>query len=165
VFTMSNNKPTKQDLEFIDKVLDEANKAIDEGKAGVGAMLTFRGKVIALGHNTYKETHDGTAHGEMTILRETAETIYNMSNSERSELCMYVTLEPCLMCMSAMSLCGIKRVVYSALSEDTGVDQWVAKDFTCRDLNPMLVRGKMELIPGVKREAGIALLKRMGKDE
>lgn len=161
---MIHNQPTQQDIEFMNQVLAEANKAIDEGKAGVGAMLTLRGKVIALGHNTYQETHDGTAHGEMTILRDAAKKIYEMSGKDRSELCMYVTLEPCLMCMSAMSLTGIKRVVYSALSEDTGADQWIAKDFTSRDLNKLLVRGEMELIPGVKREAGIALLKRMEKD-
>jgi tRNA(adenine34) deaminase len=162
---MNRLKPTRQDIEFIDQVLFEANKAIDEGKAGVGAMLTFRGEVLALGHNTYEETHDGTAHGEITILRKAAERLYEMTDSEKSELCMYVTLEPCLMCMSAMSLSGIKRVVYSALSEDAGIDQWIAKNFTCRDLNSMLVRGAMELIPGVRREAGIALLKHMEVDK
>lgn len=158
------NEPTKQDIDFMNKVLAEVNRAAYEDKAAIGAMLTLGEEVIAFRHNTYRETRDSTTHEEMNILRATAKKIYEMPTNERSELCMYVTLEPCLMCMSAMSLTGIKRVVYSALSEDTGSHQWIAKDFTCRDLNTMLVHSDMELVPGVKREAGIALLKRIGKN-
>jgi len=99
----------------------------------------------------------------MALLRQMAPRIDGMSDDERAELCMYVTLEPCLMCFSAMAMVGIKRVVYSALSEDMNAEQWVARDLTARDLNPILVRGPMTLVPGVRREEGIRLLARMHK--
>jgi tRNA(adenine34) deaminase len=160
---MPISEPTDRDIELIDQVLAEANAAIDEGKAGVGALLAWRGQIIALGHNMYEETRDVTSHGEMTILRTVAKKLDRMSEQEKAELCMYVTLEPCLMCLSAMAIVGIKRIVYSALSEDANTEQWVARDITARSLNDALVRGPMALLPGVRREAGVRLLERMDK--
>lgn len=153
------NKPTKQDLDLMNKVFSEAKKETDQGKAGIGAMLISGTEVIFFGHNSYKETHDNTSHLEMRIIRATAKKIYQMSENEKSKLCMYITLEPCLLCMYAMSLIGIKRVVYSALCEDVGANSWIEKDFTFRDLNTKHIRSEMELVPGVNREIGINLLK------
>ncbi|UFP96194.1 nucleoside deaminase [Gloeobacter morelensis MG652769] len=158
---MGIGSPTKYDIDCIDMVIAEANAALDEGKAGVGAMLTWRGKVLALEHNRYAETHDITAHGEMFILRAQAERLDGMSDEDKKDLCMYVTLEPCLMCLSAMSLAGIPRVVYAALSEDANIEQALLEGATARNVNDALVRGPLELVPGVRREEGIKLLERM----
>ncbi|AGY57666.1 nucleoside deaminase [Gloeobacter kilaueensis] len=158
---MSRQQATEKDLACIDIVIAEANAAIDAGKAGVGAMLTWRGDVLAVCHNTYAETHDITAHGEMTVLRKLAEKLDAMSVEEKQDLCMYVTLEPCLMCMAAMSYAGIPRVVYAALSEDANIEQALLEGETARTINDGLVRGPIELVPGVRREQGIRLLERM----
>lgn len=155
--------PTELDEEMIDKVLEEANRAIDQGKAGVGALILWRGEILALGHNTFEETGDMTAHGEMTVLRQAARRLSQMSSEEKADLCIYVTLEPCLMCLSAISFVGIKRVVYSALAEDANEEQWVARGISIDKLNSSLVRGPLELVPGVKREEGKAILARMHK--
>ena len=156
-------KPTPLDEAMIDKVLEEANRAIDEGKAGVGALILWRDEIIAIGHNTYEETKDMTAHGEMTVLRQAARRLSEMTPEEKAELSIYVTLEPCLMCLSAISFVGIKRVVYSALAEDANEEEWVVRGISIDKINSMLVRGPLDLVPGVKREAGKALLARMNK--
>jgi len=153
------NKPTNQDLNLMDKVFSEAKKETEQGKAGVGAMLILGAEVIFSGHTSYKQTRDCTSHLEMCIIRTTAKKIYQLSESEKSKLCMYITLEPCLLCMYAMSFIGIKRVVYSALCEDVSANDWIEKDFTFRDLNTNHIRSEMEIVQGVKREIGLALLK------
>jgi len=104
-----------------------------------------------------------TAHGEMTVLRQAARRLSQMSAEEKEDLSIYVTLEPCLMCLSAISFVGIRRVVYSALAEDANEEQWVARGISIDKLNSSLVRGPLELVAGVKREAGKAILARMNK--
>lgn len=156
-------KPTPLDEAMIDEVLEEANRAIDQGKAGVGALILWRDEILAIGHNTFEETKDMTAHGEMTVLRQAAHRLSEMTPEEKEDLSIYVTLEPCLMCLSAISFVGIKRVVYAALAEDANEEQWVARGISIDKINSMLVRGPLELVPGVKREAGKALLARMHK--
>lgn len=158
---MSTGSPTQQDYEYIDKVIAEANAALDDGKAGVAAMLTWRGHIMALVHNMYEETGDVTAHAEMSLLRNVAKLIADMNDKQKADLCVYVTLEPCLMCLSAISYAGIGRVVYSALSEDANLDQAVVEGLTARAVNDDLVRGPLELVPGVRREEGQKLLARM----
>lgn len=158
---MSTASPTQQDYEYIDKVIAEANAALDQGKAGVGAMLTCQGQIVALVHNMFEETKDITAHAEMSLLRTVAKQLAEMSDVQKADLCVYVTLEPCLMCLSALSYAGIGRVVYSALSEDANLEQAVVEGMTARNINDDLVRGPLELVPGVRREEGRKLLKRM----
>lgn len=157
-------QPTAKDEEMIGIVIAEAQRAISNGKAGVGSLILWRDEILALGHNMFEETGDMTAHGEMTVLRQAARRLSQMSDEEKKDLCIYVTLEPCLMCLSAISFVGIKRVVYSALAEDANEEEWVARGISADKINPLLVRGPLELIPGVRREEGKALLRRMDKE-
>ncbi|MFL5661305.1 MAG: nucleoside deaminase, partial [Ktedonobacteraceae bacterium] len=115
---MSGHRPTAQDLAMMEKAIHEARRAIDAGKAGVAALLLWHDEIVALGHNRYAETGDLTAHGEMVVLRSAAEFLRALTAEEKAYLTIYVTLEPCLMCLSAISFVGIKRVVYAALAED-----------------------------------------------
>ena len=82
---------------------------------------------------------------------------------EKTHLTLYVTLEPCLMCLSAISFVGIKRVVYAALAGDANAEEQIARGLTAKQLNPLLTRGRLELVPGVLRAQGRELLTRMGK--
>ena len=81
----------------------------------------------------------------------------------RKALSVYVTLEPCLMCAAALSLVGIKRVVYSALTEDVNAAQMIVRGLTLPKVNDQLLRGPFILVPGVRREQGQSLLAEMGK--
>lgn len=160
---MSIKEPTARDEQLIEKAISEAQQAIDEGKAGVGAVLARDGEIIAIGHNEFEETQDQINHAEIVVLHRAADQLAEMSPEEKASLTMYTTLEPCLMCLSAMSIAGIKRVVYSALTEDANEEQTVAVGLTAPDINPDLSRGEMELVPGVKRNLGQSLLTQMGK--
>lgn len=145
------------------KAIAEAQSAIDHGKAGVGALLALGDEIIELGHNEFEETKDPINHAEIVVLHRAAARLAKMSDAEKAQLTLYTTLEPCLMCLSAMSIAGIKRVVFSALTEDANEEQQVVHGLTAPDVNPDLSRGEMEMVPGVQREQGQRLLAEMGK--
>jgi len=86
-----------------------------------------------------------------------------MNDEQRRTLSVYVTLEPCLMCGSALSFVGIKRIVYAALAEDANAEQMIVRNLTLAKINDHLVRGPFILVPGVRRGEGQALLRQMGK--
>jgi tRNA(adenine34) deaminase len=161
--SMADHRPTSQDLAMTEKVIHEARQAIDAGKAGVAALLLRHDEIVALGHNRYAETGDLTAHGEMVVLRSAAALLHALTAEEKAHLTIYVTLEPCLMGLSAISFVGIKRVVYAALAEDANAEELIARGLTAEKLNPLLTRGPLELVPGVLRAEGRELLARMGK--
>jgi tRNA(adenine34) deaminase len=161
---VSIGKPTAKDEEMMEQAIAEAQAAIKNGKAGVGALLLWQDEVLAIAHNMHVETGDITAHAEMVVLRKAAKRLDQMSEAEKADLTLYSTLEPCLMCLSAISFVGIKRVVYSALTKDAKAEDMVAKGITADTINPLLIRGQMELVSGVKREQGIDLLRQMGKN-
>ncbi len=150
------------DIELMEKALAEAEAALNHGCAGVAALLRWKNEILALDHNRFEETRDMTDHGEIAVLRKCARQLSAMSEEEKDALTIYVTLEPCLMCLSAISFVGIKRVVYSALNADATEDCWIARDITSEYINARLVRGPLVLVPGVLREKGRHLLERMG---
>jgi tRNA(adenine34) deaminase len=161
--SMIDHGPTSQDLAMMQKAINEAHQAIDAGKVGVAALLLLHAEVVALGHNQYVETGDVTAHGEMVLLRSAARLLNTLTPEEKAHLTIYATLEPCLMCLSAISFAGIKRVVYAALAVDANAEELIARGLTAEKVNPLLTRGPLELVPGVLREQGRELLARMGK--
>ena len=161
---MSIQKPTELDRKLMVKTIEHAQAAINEGKAGVGALLAKGEEIIAIGHNAFEETRDPINHAEIVVLHDAAKHLAGMSMEERAEFTLYSTLEPCLMCMSAISIAGIKRVVYSALTEDASEEQQVIDGLTAPDIHADLSRGETVMIPGVLREQGKNLLVQIGAD-
>jgi tRNA(adenine34) deaminase len=86
-----------------------------------------------------------------------------MNEQDRHALTLSVTLEPCLMCSAGLSVTGIKRIVYAALSEDANIEQMIVDNLTLPKINKNLVRGPFILVPGVRRAEGQDLLRRMNK--
>lgn len=142
--------------------LEEARHAVAAGSAGVAALLLWHDEIPAQGHNRIPETGDLTDHAEMIVLRDAASRLSTMSYAEHNSLCMYVTLEPCLMCFAALSFVGVRRVVCSALIEDANEESLIARDLTCGEVNPLLTRGPMILVEGMQRDEGRELLAMMG---
>jgi tRNA(adenine34) deaminase len=91
--------------------IDEARAAADEGEVPVGAVLLREGEVIGRGHNRTEQLDDPAAHAEILALRE-AGTALGDWRLEHSTL--VVTLEPCPMCIGAIILARIERLVYGA---------------------------------------------------
>jgi tRNA(adenine34) deaminase len=66
----------------------------------------------------------------MVLLRRVGRQPQEMYEQDRHDLTIYVALEPCLMCGSALSIAGIKRIVYAALSEDANEEQMIVHNLT-----------------------------------
>ena len=99
------------------EALAEAGKAAAAGEVPVGAVLVKDGEIIARGWNRPISTSDPTAHAEIVALREAAARLgnYRLPGCE-----LYVTLEPCAMCVGAMVHARIARVVYGTRDPKTG---------------------------------------------
>ncbi len=95
----------------------EATKAFEKEEVPVGAVIVQNKKVIGRAHNQIKLLKDPTAHAEMLAITQACET----AEAERlPESTLYVTLEPCPMCVGAMILARIQRLVFGAREKKTG---------------------------------------------
>ena len=92
--------------------LVEAQKARLKGEVPVGAVIVDeQGRIIGRGFNQSISGHDPTAHAEIVALREAGQ---HRCNYRLNGVTLYVTLEPCAMCLGAMVQARIKRLVYGA---------------------------------------------------
>jgi len=99
--------------------------AIEAGRAGeipVGAVAVIGGEMVAVAGNGPIAAHDPTAHAEIVALRRAAA---RLGNYRLPGLTLYVTLEPCLMCVGAMIHARIERLVFGAFDAKTGAVQSV----------------------------------------
>ncbi|SMF96596.1 tRNA(adenine34) deaminase [Methylomagnum ishizawai] len=87
------------------------------GEVPVGAVLVKDGAILAQGWNRPISTHDPTAHAEIVALREAGARI---GNYRLVDTTLYVTLEPCVMCLGAISHARVKRLVYAATDPKRG---------------------------------------------
>ena len=94
-----------------------AEHAEHNGEVPVGAVIVQNDMVIAEGWNQPISTHDATAHAEIVALRKAG---YTLSNYRLPETTLYVTLEPCVMCIGALMHARVSRVVYAATEPKTG---------------------------------------------
>ncbi len=98
--------------------LEEANKAKELGEVPVGAIIVASdGTIVSRGCNRTIVDHDATAHAEIVALRRAG---IAMGNYRLNDLTMYVTLEPCCMCVMACIHARIKAIVYGAEDPKTG---------------------------------------------
>jgi len=97
--------------------LDEAVKAREAGEVPIGAVIVKDGAIVATGFNQPISSHDPTAHAEVVALRAAASAI---GNYRLTDATMYVTVEPCLMCVGAMVHARIGLVVYGAAEPKAG---------------------------------------------
>lgn len=94
-----------------------AQRAENAGEVPVGAVLVKDEKVIAEGWNQMITLHDCTAHAEIMTIRGAGKVLENYRLIETT---LYVTLEPCVMCMGAIAQARIKRLVFGAFDEKRG---------------------------------------------
>jgi tRNA(adenine34) deaminase len=94
-----------------------ARKAEAEGEVPVGAVVVCGGEIIGRGHNHPIGAHDPTAHAEVAALRDAAA---QLGNYRLGGCTLYVTLEPCMMCVGAIFHARVARVVYGTPDPKTG---------------------------------------------
>lgn len=106
-----------RDIRFMRAALEEARLAEKAGEVPVGAVVVWRGEIIARGHNLPIGAVDPSAHAEMQALRAAARIV---GNYRMPECELYVTLEPCAMCSGAMLHARLRHVVFGATDPKTG---------------------------------------------
>jgi tRNA-specific adenosine deaminase 2 len=94
--------------------LDQAQEAYEEGEVPVGCVFVYQGQVVAKGRNRTNETLNATAHAELVALK----TMNSLVRTSQMDL--YVTVEPCLMCASALRQVGIKHVYFGCKNDKFG---------------------------------------------
>ena len=114
---MKDKQADGKDVFFMTKALVQAGRASELGEVPVGALVVRDGLILARAYNKKESWHDPTAHAEILALRKAAKKL----QSWRLDGCqLYVTLEPCVMCMGALVQARIGRVVYGATDPKAG---------------------------------------------
>jgi tRNA(adenine34) deaminase len=117
ILTDLTEKQREIDESWMRYAIRLAQRAQDNGEVPVGAVLIKNEKMIAEGANAVILTHDATAHAEIVALRQAGKQIENYRLLDTT---LYVTLEPCVMCMGAISQARVKRLVFGAFDEKRG---------------------------------------------
>lgn len=97
--------------------LEEARRGLASGEVPIGAVIVVDGQVVARAFNQPISTSDPTAHAEMLVLRDAGKA---SANYRLTDATVYVTLEPCLMCVGALVHARVCEVVYGAPEPKTG---------------------------------------------
>lgn len=105
------------DVNFMQIALELAHQAQDNGEVPVGAVVVQNGVIIGRGYNCSITAVDPTAHAEVMAMRDAGS---NLANYRLLDCTLYVTLEPCTMCIGAIFHARIKRLVYAATDPKTG---------------------------------------------
>ena len=105
------------DTFYMRQAIREAEKAYEANEVPIGAILVHKNKVIGKAHNQTELLKDPTAHAEMLAITQGCE---QLGQRRLPETTLYVTLEPCPMCVGAMILARIERLVFGAREAKTG---------------------------------------------
>ena len=124
--------PPPTDRDFMLRALELAAGAAAAGEVPVGAVLVQDGRVIAQGANRPIAGHDPTAHAEIVALRAGGQALgsYRLGGTT-----LYVTLEPCIMCASAIVHARVQRVVFGAFDPKAGAAGSITDVFSMPQLN------------------------------
>lgn len=132
------------DKDFMAAALALARVARDRGEVPIGAVVVQHGRVIGEGFNQPIGAHDPTAHAEIVAMRDAARRIgnYRLSGAD-----VYVTIEPCQMCVGAMVHARIARVVYGTCEPKAGAIESAMRAHEHPSLNH-----RMDAVGGVLEE-------------
>ena len=140
------DKMLPDDTYFMRKALDEARVAFDMDEIPVGAVVVCQNRIIAGAHNLTERLCDVTAHAEMQAITAAANSL---GGKYLTDCTLYVTLEPCVMCVGAIGWAQIGRVVFGAADDKRGYRQFA----------PEALHPKTEVTSGVLADACSALLR------
>ena len=130
---------------FMGLALEEAKKAGHIGEVPVGAILVAAsGEVLAAAHNRTINQVDPTAHAEILALRDAA---IKYNNYRLLDTSLFVTIEPCIMCMGALVHARVKRVIYGANDP-----KWGAAGSLYNFSDDCRLNHRIEIVKGVREE-------------
>jgi tRNA(adenine34) deaminase len=142
--------------DLMDEALAQARLGLAAGEVPIGAVLVIGDRIIARAFNQPISACDPTAHAEVLVLREAAREVgnYRLTNAD-----VYVTVEPCLMCVGALVHARVRRVVYGAPEPKTG-----ALVSTARALETPGLNHRFEVAAGVREDEARDLLQQFFKE-
>lgn len=124
---------SKSDSDWMQEALAQARIAAERGEVPVGAVLVdAAGEMLAAGHNQPIGACDPSAHAEIVTLRAAAQ---KLKNYRLPGTTLYVTLEPCTMCVGALVHARIERLVYAATEPRTGAIESAQRLFESGEYN------------------------------
>lgn len=132
------------------RAIAEAGKARDKDEVPIGCVIVREGKIIARGHNLRETSQDPSAHAELIAIRKAARKLgsWRLLNAT-----LYVTLEPCTMCMGAIILARIPSVVFGCYDPKGGA----AGSLYDLSADPRL-NHRVDLVPHILEEECSGLL-------
>ena len=131
------------DTLFMSRALELAQLAAEHSEVPVGAVIVHQGNIVGEGYNQPISACDPTAHAEIVAMRQACATLKNYRLTGTS---LYVTLEPCAMCLGAIMHARVEYVVFGAYDPKTGVcgSSENLMDANCFNHKINLVSGVME---------------------
>jgi tRNA(adenine34) deaminase len=145
------NQPSTEDLSFMRAALELASRAARIGEVPIAAILVHRGTILAQSHNYREVWQDPTAHAEMIVIREGAKALGTWRLTDTT---LYVTVEPCAMCLGAIILARIPYLIFGARDPKAGSCGSVL-NFT----NEPRLNHRVEVLGGVLEAESQQLLK------
>lgn len=135
---------------WMGKAIAEACKAQAKAEVPIGCVIVRQGRIIARAHNLRESTQDPAAHAELLAIRKAAR---KLDSWRLLDTTLYVTLEPCLMCMGAILLARIPTVVFGCFDPKAGA----AGSLFDLSNDPRL-NHRLELVSGIRAEECSQLL-------
>ena len=129
---------------ILEQLLKLAQKSNQKNEVPVSAILTYKNKIIASAYNRKDHANSVLKHAELICIQKASKKLHNW---RLDDCTLYVTLEPCPMCASAIQQARIKRVVYGAMSKNKKNRPIVDKIFNEIDANQ-----KVEVTTGVLKD-------------
>lgn len=142
--------------QFMRLALEEADRARAGGEVPVGAVVVLDGRVIGAGGNRPIGAVDPTAHAEIVAIRAAAAAV---GNYRLTGATLYVTVEPCLMCVGAMIHARIRLVVFGAAEPRGGALVSAARAHETPGLNH-----RLEVLGGILEDDARALMQQFFRD-
>lgn len=142
-----------QDEYFMEIALGEAQKSLETGNYPVGAVLTINNKIIDKAHNNLGSNANWISHAEIELLSANSQYLREVSEKNRVKRTFYTTLEPCLMCMGAIVMHRIDKVVVACPDPHGG-----AASFNPSLINDWYVQAWPKIKMGVLKEESYKLL-------
>lgn len=102
---------------WMHEALLEASFAASEGEVPIGAVAVAEGELVAKAHNLREATQDPLGHAEILLIRKLSQTLESW---RLEDVTVYVTCEPCLMCMGALIQARVPRLVFGCFEPKTG---------------------------------------------
>lgn len=138
------------------EAMEEARRGLEAGEVPIGAVLVIDDRIVARAYNQPISTCDPTAHAEMLVLRDAGKAA---ANYRLNGATLYVTVEPCLMCVGALVHARVREVVYGAAEPKTGALVSAVCGLELRGINH-----RFDVVSGVCEEECRALMQAFFKE-